>query len=90
MTIRLHLLIKGRVQGVGYRWFARDTAGQMALSGWVRNLVSGDVEAEVEGDPGTLRKFIGELKTGLPFARVSAIQEREVPAKGDKEPFDIY
>jgi len=87
---RKRLLIRGRVQGVGFRWFTRDTAAAMGVSGWVRNLHDGDVEAEAEADPETLRRFIAELKTGLPFARVDAMTETDIPARGEEKPFDIH
>ena len=89
MTVRWHLLIKGRVQGVGFRWFTRDTAERFRLSGWVRNLMSGEVEAEVEGSPETLKQFVAELATGLPYARVSDIRKVEIPVKKDKSAFGI-
>ncbi|MFH2201824.1 MAG: acylphosphatase [Elusimicrobiota bacterium] len=89
MTERRHLLIKGRVQGVGFRWFTRETAARLSLGGWVRNRPEGSVEAEVEGEPDVVRRFIQELKTGLPFAYVDSIEEYAVPSTGGKESFDI-
>jgi len=89
LTERRHLLIKGRVQGVGFRWFTRDTALGFNLKGWVRNLPNGSVEAEVEGEPGVLRRFIQELRVGLPFSRVEEIEEYSVPSTGERESFDI-
>lgn len=89
MTARWHLLIKGRVQGVGFRWFARETAERFRLSGWVRNLPSGEVEAEAEGPRETLKSFVAELATGLPYACVSDIQKVEIPVTEDKSAFGI-
>lgn len=89
MTARWHLLIKGRVQGVGFRWFARETAERLRLSGWVRNLMSGEVEAEVEGPSETLKRFVAELAIGLSYARVSDIQKNEIPVTKDKSAFGI-
>ena len=45
---------------------------------------------EAEADPETLRRFIAELKTGLPFARVDAMTETDIPARGEEKPFDIH
>ncbi len=70
---RRHLTIKGRVQGVGFRWFARETAASLGLSGWVRNRTDGSVEAEAEGSEEALDAFIERLKTGNPAARVDEI-----------------
>jgi len=89
-TARTHLLIKGRVQGIGFRFFAVETARRMGVSGWVRNLANGDVEAEAEGVPQTVAAFIQELKAGHRWARVDSVAETPVAASGKKEPFDIY
>ena len=88
MTTRLHLKIRGRVQGVGFRWFARDAASRLQVAGWVRNLPTGEVEAEAEGDREALDRFVTELKTGLPYARVESIAQKEIPPKGERG-FDI-
>lgn len=90
MTARWHLLIRGRVQGVGFRWHARETAQRLGVKGWVRNLPDGSVEAEAEADRATLERYVVELKTGLPFARVTDVKRADVPATGKPDPFDIY
>ena len=46
---RLKAIIKGDVQGIGYRWFVQDTARALMICGWVKNLYDGDVEIEAEG-----------------------------------------
>ena len=79
MTARWHLLIKGRVQGVGFRWFARETAERLRLAGWIRNLATGQVEAEIEGPEDDLEHFFTEIATGLPYARVEDIEKKKVP-----------
>lgn len=89
MTIRVHLLIRGRVQGVGYRWFARDTAAGLGVAGWVRNLPDGRVEIEAEADAAAVASFVRGLKTGLPFARVDEIARSEIKPKGEKG-FEIH
>ena len=81
MTVRWHLLFKGRVQGVGFRWFTRETAERLRLTGWVRNLNSGEVEAEVEGPEEVLDQFFLEITTGLPHARIQDIEKKKVPAQ---------
>ena len=90
MTVRVHLLVKGLVQGVGFRFFARGAGRRLGVIGWVRNLYSGEVEAEAEGDRDTVQRFVEELKTGHPFARVDSITEKDIPLKGERDPFDIY
>ena len=71
---RLHAAIRGRVQGVGFRWFALDTAESLGLTGWVRNLKDGSVEAEAQGTEEALKEFVERLRTGNPAARVDSIE----------------
>ena len=89
MTVRAKLLIKGHVQGIGYRWFVMEAAQRMGLSGWVRNLPSGEVEAEAQGDAKALAGFVRELKQGHPYARVGDIVETKLPARPEERSFDI-
>ena len=70
---RRHLAVRGHVQGVGFRWFARQTAETLGLSGWVRNREDGSVEAEAEGTSDALDKFERILRNGNPAARVDEI-----------------
>ncbi|MFY9153441.1 MAG: acylphosphatase [Prolixibacteraceae bacterium] len=58
------LNIGGRVQGVGYRYFAKYKADEFHISGWVRNMPDGNVEIEAEGDSQNLDSFISWLKIG--------------------------
>lgn len=68
-----HLLVHGRVQGIGYRFFTQDLASRLGLAGWVRNLPDGNVEAFVEGPRQAIETFVEELKKGPPMARVESI-----------------
>ena len=70
---RLHISVRGRVQGVGFRWFTLDTAESLGLTGWVKNLKDGSVEAEAQGTEEALKEFVERLKTGNPAARVDEI-----------------
>ena len=69
--------ITGRVQGVFFRVWTRDTALQMGLSGSVRNLNDGSVEADVMGPPETLDDFEKRLWEGPPASRVEGVERRE-------------
>ena len=73
----------GRVQGVGFRWFARETAEALGVAGWARNREDGAVELEVEGEAGAVESFVARLKDGNPSARVDGIARRELPAAGE-------
>lgn len=58
------LIIGGRVQGVGFRYFVRHKAEELHISGWVRNTPDGKVEIEAEGEPRNLETFIDWMKIG--------------------------
>lgn len=82
-------MVCGLVQGVGFRWFVRETAERLALSGWVRNAPDGSVEAEAEGQPRSLAEFATALRQGPASARVDAVDVRGIPAKRDRADFEI-
>jgi acylphosphatase len=73
MRIARRFVISGRVQGVGFRWFARDAAVREGATGWVRNLPDGRVEALVEGDVEAVTRVERSLRTGPPGARVQTV-----------------
>ena len=75
-TIRL-VVIRGRVQGVGYRAWTEYTAERRAIEGWVRNRRDGSVEAVFAGDVQAVREMIDLCRLGPPGSRVDAIEERE-------------
>lgn len=71
-----HLIISGRVQGVGFRYSAYQYAKVHNLVGWVRSKSNGTVELEVEGENNTINNYIEKLKLGLnPYIRVDHIME---------------
>ena len=59
-----HMVISGLVQGVGYRWFVSRKAQEYNLTGYVKNLYSGDVEVEVEGHKPMILDFVRDLRVG--------------------------
>lgn len=85
----LRLLIDGRVQGVGYRWFARQAGRELGLTGRVRNLPDGRVEVHAAGDPERLARFVERLRQGPSASRVTEIAEEEMATVPDWEGFDI-
>ena len=70
-------LVSGQVQGVGYRFFSRDAACRENLSGFVRNLPDGRVEAQAEGDQESLDRFQRSLGQGSAAAQVDEILVEE-------------
>ena len=73
----LHVVIRGVVQGVGFRWFARQEAHALGLSGWVKNRADGAVEIVADGDPKALETFRARVSEGPPGARVEAVEAIE-------------
>ncbi len=72
--VRVHLTIRGMVQGVGYRYFCYRTALGLGLNGWTRNMPDGSVQVEVEGDRGTVEILIKELTVGPSHANVTNVE----------------
>jgi len=84
-----HYLIRGDVQGVGYRYFAKGAAERLGVKGFVRNLHSGDVEIHAEADDATLGLFRLELERGPRMAQVTDVIEKDVPISGTYSSFFI-
>jgi acylphosphatase len=78
MTAR-RFQISGRVQGVGYRYFAERSARLTGVTGWVTNLDDGRVEAYANGTPAQLDDFEARLRLGPRFAEVRSVESTEVP-----------
>ncbi|MGH9326102.1 MAG: acylphosphatase [Terriglobia bacterium] len=76
-VIAKRFLISGRVQGVGYRFFAEREANALGIRGYVRNLLDGRVEAYAVGDERMLEEFRRKLKQGPRSAEVSHVREAE-------------
>lgn len=77
MTMHRHVIIRGRVQGVGYRAWMEVVALERGLEGWVRNRRDGSVEAVFGGAENDLTAMIADCRRGPPGARVEAIDQRE-------------
>jgi acylphosphatase len=73
MRIARRFVISGRVQGVGFRWFTKDVAAREGVTGWVRNLPDGRVEALAEGDADAVTRVERLLHRGPPGARVQSV-----------------
>jgi len=73
MLVARRFRVSGRVQGVGFRFFAQEAAAHEGLSGWVRNLDDGQVEAFVEGDREAVERFERKIRRGPPAARVEDV-----------------
>jgi len=89
MRIARRFLISGRVQGVGFRFFAEAAAARDGIHGWVRNLPDGRVEAAAEGEKEAVERFEHALRHGPRGAHVDRVEvEDDVPA-GRESGFSI-
>jgi len=80
-----HYLIKGRVQGVGFRWYVHSEAGALGLRGWVRNTEDGHVEVLAAGEPDDLATLRLALDRGSRGSRVDQIIEHKLDDGEDKD-----
>ena len=76
-----HFLVKGRVQGVGFRWFVHREAAEIGLRGWVKNTDAGHVEIVAAGEAGQLAELKAALYRGSRGSRVDAVLDHELEAR---------
>lgn len=86
---RIHVFVSGMVQGVFYRAFTRDNARALGLTGWVRNLGDGRVEAVFEGEEEKIEKMLALLKKGPPYAVVKNLEIEEEEYRGEFKSFGV-
>lgn len=79
---RIHLIVEGRVQGVGFRYFVQKQANAFGVNGFVRNLYNGGVEIDAEAPSPNLQHFIEVCKKGPALARVEMVHQSELPIWG--------
>ena len=89
MRVGKRFHITGRVQGVGFRFFARDAAVREGVTGWVRNLPDGGVEAYAEGESEAVTRVERAIRQGPPGARVHTVQVDDEEPSGAYSRFDI-
>ncbi|MCX6078996.1 MAG: acylphosphatase [Chloroflexi bacterium] len=87
--VRIHIWVKGRVQGVGFRAFVADCAAQIGLNGWVRNVNWDTVETIAEGSRKQIDQFLQAVKTGPTSSRVDDCRAEEETFKNEFVDFEI-
>ena len=87
--VRAHTIISGRVQGVFFRMETKRAADQFGVSGWVRNLRDGTVEAVFEGDQDQVDAVLEWCKEGPPHAQVSDVKVEWEKYAGEFSGFDV-
>jgi acylphosphatase len=86
---KVHGFVSGRVQGVFFRYFTKDTADKYGLTGWVRNIPDGRVEFVGEGPRGVLDDFVKAVNRGPVSAHVSNIELEWEKFTGEYDSFQI-
>jgi acylphosphatase len=89
MRVARRYVIAGRVQGVGFRWFAHDAAAREGVHGWVRNLANGSVEVVVEGDAPSIDRLEAAVRRGPSSARVERFDVEDLAPTGRTAGFEI-
>jgi acylphosphatase len=87
-TQRRQVLYRGRVQGVGFRYTARQTAAAFQVAGYVQNLPDGRVRLVVEGQPDELERFLDELRARM-ARHIRDVEQQTLPATGEFAGFEI-
>lgn len=88
MVIRKHVYFYGRVQGVGFRWRAMQTARELQLTGWVRNMYNGNVEMEVQGNSLMIEHLFRVLESDR-FIRIEKTEILQIPTVEDEHDFIV-
>ena len=86
--VRKHIIFKGRVQGVGFRFTVQQLALRLGLTGWVRNCYDGSVEACLQGDKDIIEKLIRDVNQG-PFIRIDSMDIEELDVLVNEKSFDV-
>jgi acylphosphatase len=89
MRVARRIVVSGRVQGVGFRYFAQDVALRVGATGWVRNLPDGRVEAHVEGEVEAVTRVEAAMRRGPRGARVQTVNVDVEDASGLYDTFDV-
>lgn len=87
--VRYSMIVDGRVQGVGFRYFTQMEAFKLELTGWVKNLIDDKVEIEVQGPEEKVFKFISSVKRGNGFSRIDDIELNSINIIPDEKKYRI-
>ena len=79
MSVQYEIVITGRVQGVGFRYFVEKRASELNITGWVKNKSDGSVMVMAQGDEQDIDTFFDYLRIGPALARVSGISKNRMP-----------
>ncbi len=86
--VREHFVFRGDVQGVGFRYTAKNAARAYGLTGWVRNNYDGSVEMELQGDALSIERVLLEIGSGR-FIDIRDIERRKIPVDEEERSFKV-
>ena len=86
---RKHIIVSGRVQGVGFRYFTIDEARRRGVAGWARNRPDGTVEIEAQAEYAPLESFIASVRKGPSFSGVADLDITPLPESDSHEGFEL-
>lgn len=89
MDVRVHIIVEGLVQGVGFRWFVYSKAKELGVCGWVQNLHNGNVEIEAEGDRSKVEEFLKDVQIGPRSAQVKHLRVQWLDSISASKNFEI-
>jgi acylphosphatase len=87
--VQYEIIITGRVQGVGFRYFVQKRANEFNIKGWVKNERDGSVLVMAQGEEKDVETFLEHLKIGPSMARVHKVEKNEMPELEDFTDFSI-
>ena len=88
-TLSVRLIVRGRVQGVGFRYATVEQGRRLGLNGWARNLPDGAVEVLAAGDADAVERLVAWCRQGPPSARVATVDRIEGPEEVPREGFGV-
>lgn len=86
---RYYIVVDGRVQGVGFRYYCQMNASNLKLTGWVRNMNNGMVEMEVQGNEEVILRFISIINKGNYFIKVTSLSKKVIDIIPNENKFKI-
>jgi acylphosphatase len=89
VPVRLEAVVRGRVQGVGFRWYVTSVARTLPITGWVANEPDGSVRCIAEGARDDLEQLLDELREGPPGAVVRSVDVAWLPPTGGMDRFGV-
>ena len=89
MIVARRFIVRGRVQGVGFRWFVQELAALEGAHGWVRNCPDGQVEALLQGEAESVTRIERQIRRGPPAASVEHVEAVDEPASDRLRSFVI-